>query len=198
MKGLRIKFTIVGDKSVGKTTIARKFGKKTQERNIGIETYKVNYKKNEEFFIFEIVDMPSEGFPLSEFEKSNFVVIVFDITNRKSFFTVNNFINICNDSENKNINLILVGNKKDLELSREVTTEEAKKLAKKNGMQFYEISALNEIEVEKIFKDGFNDFYESIEDMFDFNDNNITKVGDSININNIFYDNDLKRGCCWW
>ena len=198
MKGLRIKFTIVGDKSVGKTTIARKFGKKTPERNIGIETYKVNYKKNEEFFIFEIVLMPSEGFPLSEFEKSNFVVIVFDITNRNSFFTVNNFINICNDSENKNINLILVGNKKDLELSREVTTEEAKKLAKKNGMKFYEISALNEIEVEKIFKDGFNDFYESIEDMFDFNDNNITKVGDSININNIFYDNDLKRGCCWW
>ena len=197
MKGLRIKFTIVGDKSVGKTTIARKFGKKTPERNIGIETYKVNYKKNEEFFIFEIVLMPSEGFPLSEFEKSNFVVIVFDITNRNSFFTVNNFINICNDSENKNINLILVGNKKDLELSREVTTEEAKKLAKKNGMKFYEISALNEIEVEKIFKDGFNDFYESIEDMFDFNDNNITKVGDSININNIFYDNDLKKGCCW-
>ena len=152
---LRIKFTIVGDKKVGKTTLATKFGKTTPENNIGLETFKVNYQKEGDIFIFEIIDTPSEGYLLSiedEIEKSNFVIIIFDITNRDSFISVNIWINICNKSKNKNINLILVGNKKNIELDRKVTTEETKKVTKKNAMKFYEISAYNEIEVGKIFK----------------------------------------------
>ncbi len=50
--------------------------------------------------------------------------------------------------------MVLVGNKSDLENQRKVTYEQGKALADKNGMLFFETSALTGTNVAKIFQDS--------------------------------------------
>ena len=87
-------------------------------------------------------------------------MIVFDLTNKESFLSVNKWINHVLSAQNKNnnIKLVLIGNKRDLEVNRQVSKEEANKLAEANSMKYYEISAFNEEEVKLIFEDGFKLF----------------------------------------
>ena len=199
-KGIRVKFVIVGDKEVGKTTIALNFTKETPHSNksLGLEKYKAKYIKNDEIFVFEIVDTQSEGFLQQikeEYNKANFVLVVFDLTNRESFLSINKWITLCHSSDNQNMEIILVGNKNDLIENRQVSRDEATRLAKTNKIKYYEISASNSEDIEPIFKKAFYQFYESIEDMFDLNDSNLIKFSENMNLINFFNDEDVKSYC---
>ena len=63
----------------------------------------------------------------------------------------------------KNCITYLIGNKIDLlenhENSREVSTEEAKKYAKDNGLRFYETSALTSVRINDCFEDLLQEIY---------------------------------------
>ena len=63
----------------------------------------------------------------------------------------------------KNCITYLIGNKIDLlenhENSREVSTEEAKKYAKENGLRFYETSALTSVRINDCFEDLLQEIY---------------------------------------
>ena len=199
-KGIRVKFVIVGNKEVGKTTIASNFTKETPHSNnsLGIDKYKAKYIKLGEIFVFEIVDTQSEGFLQQikdEYNKANFVLVVFDLTNRESFLSIDNWITHCHSSDNENMELILVGNKNDLVENRQVSQDEATRLAKTNKIKYYEISASNNEGIEPIFKKAFNEFYGGIEDMFDLNDSNLIKISENMNIINFFNDENVQSYC---
>ncbi|KAM4748251.1 ras-related and estrogen-regulated growth inhibitor isoform 2-T2 [Rhinophrynus dorsalis] len=69
-------------------------------------------------------------------------VIVYDITDRGSFEEVLPFKNLLDEIKKpKNVTFILVGNKADLDHSRQVSTEEGEKLATDLACAFYECSA---------------------------------------------------------
>ncbi|KAI4586363.1 hypothetical protein MJG53_004150 [Ovis ammon polii x Ovis aries] len=69
-------------------------------------------------------------------------VLVYDITDRGSFEEVLPLKNILDEIKKpKNVTLILVGNKADLDHSRQVSTEEGEKLATELACAFYECSA---------------------------------------------------------
>ena len=51
---------------------------------------------------------------------------------------------------------MLLGNKSDLEHIREVTTEEARIFAAEHGMEFFEISALDNTGVERALQSFFS------------------------------------------
>ncbi|XP_073079963.1 ras-related and estrogen-regulated growth inhibitor isoform X1 [Manis javanica] len=69
-------------------------------------------------------------------------VLVYDITDRGSFEEVLPLKNILDEVKKpKNVTLILVGNKADLDHSRQVSTEEGEKLATELACAFYECSA---------------------------------------------------------
>ncbi|XP_012588241.1 PREDICTED: ras-related and estrogen-regulated growth inhibitor isoform X1 [Condylura cristata] len=69
-------------------------------------------------------------------------VLVYDITDRGSFEEVLPLKNILDEIKKpKNVTLILVGNKADLDHSRQVSTEEGEKLASELACAFYECSA---------------------------------------------------------
>ncbi|KAM5263178.1 ras-related and estrogen-regulated growth inhibitor isoform 2-T2 [Ctenodactylus gundi] len=68
--------------------------------------------------------------------------LVYDITDRGSFEEVLPLKNILDEIKKpKNVTLILVGNKADLDHSRQVSTEEGEKLATDLACAFYECSA---------------------------------------------------------
>ena len=67
-------------------------------------------------------------------------VVVYDISNRQSFEQVNSWIDKVKAEKDKPL-IFLVGNKKDLEAERQVSTDEGKSVADKTGCHFMEVSA---------------------------------------------------------
>ena len=128
-----IKFVLIGDKEVGKSSIINAFIRNKflqgYEPTCENETQKYSVS-NINNFALKIVDTPGttqfKRLIIQEFENTNFVFIVFDITNKNSFDSINIWINECNlNSSTNNLDLVLIGNKSDLEKVRKVTEEEA-------------------------------------------------------------------------
>lgn len=79
-------------------------------------------------------------------------LLLFDITNRRSFQNVHNWLEEAQSHvQPHNIVFLLVGHKCDLEAQRQVTQQEAEKLAGAFGMRYVETSARESINVEKVW-----------------------------------------------
>ena len=208
IKGYRIKFVLIGDKKVGKTTIVNYYtnNKVIQEYNETSETklYKANAKINNKDFIIKIIDTPSNKQFLNiikgEYQNANYILIVFDLTNRETFLSLNEWINHCRSVQNQNMDLILIGNKSDLNQNRVVSTEEAKKFASDNNIEYFEISAYNKDNIKNIFDNAISGLFKKIND--DYNTLASTTIFGfeqgsrlSITINNENNRNN-KKCCC--
>lgn len=66
-------------------------------------------------------------------------LLVYDITSRDSFNALSNWLRDARTLASPNIIILLVGNKKDLEESREVTYTEASQFAQENGKSLTKI-----------------------------------------------------------
>ncbi len=87
------------------------------------------------------------------YKKADCCLLVYDITNRKSFqeckdYYNKNLIERCK----KNIKVILLGNKSDLEDQRKVSSDEGAALALENDYIFMETSCLKNTNVSHDFK----------------------------------------------
>ena len=94
---------------------------------------------------------------ISHIRRSNGVIVVFDITDKKSFKDVYYWLEEIRN-ESKDIPVVLFGNKCDLEERREVTKKEAQKYADEHRVLYFETSAKNNIG----FKEGFETICEKI------------------------------------
>ena len=81
------------------------------------------------------------------------ILIVYDVTIRKSFENVTTWVECVDKFAKTNVLRILVGNKTDLEDKRVVSSDEGKKLADENGLKFYEISAKTMNGLVEMFED---------------------------------------------
>jgi len=77
---------------------------------------------------------------------------MYDITKRNTFCSIKEWYNSIYEVT-ENINLILIGNKCDLEDKREVSEEEGLKEAQIYKISYFEISAKDGINVEKSLDD---------------------------------------------
>ena len=72
------------------------------------------------------------------------VLLVFDITDAASFETINYWVEELNDKADiASIELMLVGNKNDLEQARQIQKSKAEQMAQKIGISYCETSAKN-------------------------------------------------------
>lgn len=78
-------------------------------------------------------------------------MLVYDITKRQSFDHIPRWLEELRSHADKNIVIILIGNKSDLEDQRAIPTEDAKEFAQKEGLFFLETSALESTNVENAF-----------------------------------------------
>lgn len=78
-------------------------------------------------------------------------LLVYDIANRDSFNSLQNWLTDARNLASPSIIIILVGNKKDLDAQREVSFQEASQFAKDNDLIFIECSALSGENVEETF-----------------------------------------------
>ncbi|KAJ3441140.1 ras and ef-hand domain-containing protein [Anaeramoeba flamelloides] len=83
---------------------------------------------------------------------SHGVMIVYDVTSRKSFENVEYWIqNLKENTTVSDLSILLMGNKIDLEEERVVSTEEGENLAAQHNVPFFETSAKTGENVEKCF-----------------------------------------------
>ena len=202
-QGYRVKFVIVGDIKVGKTNIFNRYVYHKNEfeykPTIGTnDNDDINIQTEKNIFVLKIRDISgkNEFIPTlkRECENANFVLVVFDVTNKDSFLSLNNLINHCRSSGNEKINFIIVGNKNDLINKRKVTEEEANSFAESNGMKYYDISAFNEEEVKKIFDEAFNSFHQEFLESNDPNAYRKTRIRSDYNIK--LNTDKKKKSCC--
>ena len=87
------------------------------------------------------------------YKKADAVLLVYDISNRKSFDKIKNFY-VATIKENCDIGIpiLLLGNKTDKEDERVITYEEGIALAIENNYEFKESSCLNNINVAGAFE----------------------------------------------
>uniref|UniRef100_A0AAZ3QAS8 small monomeric GTPase n=2 Tax=Oncorhynchus tshawytscha TaxID=74940 RepID=A0AAZ3QAS8_ONCTS len=79
-------------------------------------------------------------------------LLMYDITNQDSFNAVQDWATQIKTYSWDNAQVILVGNKCELEDDRLVPTEDSQRLAKDLGYQFFEASAKDNINVKQVFE----------------------------------------------
>jgi GTPase SAR1 family protein len=73
------------------------------------------------------------------------------VTDKESYKAVDNWMSEVEKHASDNVSRIIVGNKCDLEESRQVSTDEGKELAEHFGIKFMETSAKQSSNVEEAF-----------------------------------------------
>eukprot|EP00922_Rhytidocystis_sp_ex-Travisia-forbesii_P009012 GHVS01013146.1.p1 GENE.GHVS01013146.1~~GHVS01013146.1.p1 ORF type:complete len:225 (+),score=33.91 GHVS01013146.1:124-798(+) len=86
-------------------------------------------------------------------------LLVYDISKRASFENVERWLKELRDHADKNIVILLVGNKSDLKHLRAVSPDEAKAYSGKEELAFIETSALDSTNVESAFHQILNEIY---------------------------------------
>lgn len=141
-----IKLSILGEKAAGKSFLIYRFLDKDRNEEY-VPTVEVKYTKTEMIndinTNFEILDTAGDEGYQNNFDKwvsvSDGVVLVFAVNDRKGFEKIKEKYKKV--VQIKNVPVVLIGNKIDLS-DREVTAEEAQKIADEWGIKYYETSAL--------------------------------------------------------
>ena len=165
------KITLIGDSSVGKTSIIGKFVTGIFLQNIG-STSTPNYsqkyyeKKGKKICLNLWDTAGQEKFRSlgKTFYKNSFIIlIVYDICNRESFENIKNiwYPDIKNNGERFNI-IAIVGNKKDKYEEEEVTEQEAMKFAEEIDGKFFLVSAYTGEGIDTMFQTLANNFFDEV------------------------------------
>ncbi|CAK86696.1 unnamed protein product (macronuclear) [Paramecium tetraurelia] len=187
------KFIIVGDTSVGKSCLLLKYteGKFKEEHDatIGVEFGSQAFKYKNKQFKIQIWDTAGQesfrSITRSYYKGSIGVLLVFDITNRQSFHNIVRWYNEILDCAHEYVDIVIVGNKIDLENERQVSADEGRLFAEQHRIHYIETSAKTGQYVDSVFQQMAMRIYEKIENkLVDQNNENLgIKLG-------TFYRND--------
>ena len=161
------KIVLIGDTSVGKTNILSKyltdeFDPKSKA-TVGVEFGVKNFKIENNIVKVQIWDTAGEeryrSITNAYYKGAKGSLLVYDITNKKSFENVEKWISDLKANADEDISMILLGNKTDLEDKRVVSTEEGKNKAEFYNLTFMETSALNGNNIQEAFNELIMDVY---------------------------------------
>ena len=153
----KIQLIMIGESNVGKTSLIRRYTKNLFNLNhletAGIEFNSREEKINNKIVKVKIWDTAGQeifhSLTKNFYRKADGIIIVFDITQKESFDKIHDWIKSVHDNIEtyREIQIIIVGNKIDLEEKRQVTREEGVKLSEYFEIPYFEASAKNSIGV---------------------------------------------------
>mmetsp|Transcript_33918 Transcript_33918/g.81156 ORF Transcript_33918/g.81156 Transcript_33918/m.81156 type:complete len:209 (-) Transcript_33918:71-697(-) len=159
---MQVKLLMIGDSGVGKTCLLLRYANDsfspTVITTIGVDFKIKNVEVNGKRIKLQMWDTAGQASqrlrtittPLL-LRGAQGILLVYDVTDRRSFESIRNWISQIQQHADVHVNKILVGNKCDMLDEKVVSTEEGQKLAKEFGVDFYECSAKNDINVEPTF-----------------------------------------------
>lgn len=151
---------LLGDSSVGKTSLLTRYCdgtfKEKYSNTIGVDFRVVTLQHQDTIAKVHIWDTAGQerfkSIAINYFRSSHGFIFVYDITSQNSFRDVNNWIELAFSNNKNTVVNCLIGNKSDLEDKREVTTQQGEDVAKMRNFFFFETSALNASNVDRMFE----------------------------------------------
>ncbi|XP_056266192.1 ras-related protein Rab-3D-like isoform X1 [Pseudoliparis swirei] len=153
------KLLIIGNSSVGKTSFLFRFAD-ASFTSAFISTVGIDFKvktvcRNDKRFKLQIWDTAGQEryrtITTAYYRGAMGFLLMYDITSQESFSAVQDWATQIKTNSWGNAQVVLVGNKLDLEDDRKVPTEDAQRLATELGFQFFEASAKDNVNVKQVF-----------------------------------------------
>ena len=211
---LTFKIIIIGDSGVGKSCLAIRALKNIFESlyqpTIGFEFMSSYIKIDGKIIKLQIWDTCGQevyrSLISSFYNNASLAIMVYSINNENSFNNLDFWLNEIRTKANPDINIILIGNKNDLENERKIPKDLGQEFSDNNGLNlFFESSAKTGFNVKQLFIEASKILYEqhirytnrfsTNSDSFE-KDININSKMQSLSIEKDEANQKRKRGCC--
>jgi len=161
------KVVLIGDSGVGKSNLLSRFTRNEfnleTKSTIGVEFATRSIQTEGKTIKSQIWDTAGQeryrAITSAYYRGAVGALLVYDIAKYSTFKNVERWLTELRENADRNIVIMLVGNKSDLRHLREVPTEEAKGFAEKNKLSFIETSALDSTNVELAFQNILSEIY---------------------------------------
>ncbi|KAJ0961730.1 hypothetical protein J5N97_000049 [Dioscorea zingiberensis] len=164
------KVVLIGDSAVGKSQLLARFSRNEfsldSKATIGVEFQTRTLAIDHKTVKAQIWDTAGQeryrAVTSAYYRGAVGAMLVYDITKRQSFDHVARWLEELRGHADKNIVIMLIGNKSDLGTLRAVSTEDAKEFAQQENLFFMETSALEATNVESAFLTVLTEIYRII------------------------------------
>eukprot|EP01113_Clastostelium_recurvatum_P009553 TRINITY_DN1460_c0_g1_i1.p1 TRINITY_DN1460_c0_g1~~TRINITY_DN1460_c0_g1_i1.p1 ORF type:complete len:230 (-),score=52.73 TRINITY_DN1460_c0_g1_i1:133-777(-) len=153
------KFIVIGDTNVGKSCLLHRFidnkFKQESSHTIGVEFGSKIVEVGGRNVKLQIWDTAGQerfrSVTRSYYRGAAGAILVYDVSQRDTYNHLTSWLTDARTLANKDISIIMVGNKSDRAAEREVTFLEASRFAQENDLMFLESSAFSGDGVEEVF-----------------------------------------------
>ncbi|KAJ9565405.1 hypothetical protein OSB04_001371 [Centaurea solstitialis] len=164
------KVVLIGDSTVGKSQLLARFAKNEfdvrSKATIGFESQSKTVPVDQEMIMAHIWDIGGQeryhAVTKAYYKGAVGALLVYDITKRRSFDHMTRRLEELRRHADKDIVIMLIGNKCDLASSRAVPVEDAQEFAKRENLCFMETSALEGTYVISAFLTALTKIYRII------------------------------------
>ena len=198
------KILILGDSFVGKTNMLKRFLNNEFDMNtketVGVEFGSKNFIFGENDIIkAQIWDTAGQeryrSVTKAYYKGAKGALLVYDITRKSTFENIDNWLIDLRTNADKDILIVLIGNKSDLLDNREVSSEDAQTKAEQYNIAFMETSAKSGDNISKAFTELVEQVYKAnislLQSDVQIKDNN----EDGVNLNKE-EKKTKKNSCC--
>ena len=186
------KILLLGDAAVGKTCFLMQYTENTFQEihmsTIGLD-YKLKNVQLDEGKIVKIQIWDTAGqdrfrsITKNYYKGAHGIILIYDVTNRKTFDNVRDWVEQIREEVSDKVSIILVGNKIDNVEGRKVTTEEGQKMADECQLSFFECSAKSGENIDHTF----NELVKKTVEYYKKDDGKGSKLNSK---------KSKKKGCC--
>lgn len=161
------KVVLIGDSNVGKSNLLSRFTRNEfnleTKSTIGVEFATRSITTEQKTIKSQIWDTAGQeryrAITSAYYRGAVGALLVYDIAKYSTFKNVERWLAELRENADRNIVIMLVGNKSDLRHLREVPTDEAKAFAESHKLSFIETSALDSTNVELAFQNILTEIY---------------------------------------
>ena len=195
------KIIIIGDSGVGKSNILGRYlhdeFKEDTKSTVGVEFGSKKMQIENATIKLQIWDTAGQeryrSITSAYYKGAKGALIVYDITRKCTFDNIDKWISDLKLNGDKNICIVILGNKSDLDDKREVSKGDGIKKSEMYKTAFLETSALNGDNIGKAFDEIIEQIIQNNKSFFE--DSNKKEMDKGVNLNDSNKDNDKKK-CC--
>lgn len=157
----KLKIIVLGESKVGKTSLICRYSKDefatSYLSTVGVDFQIKKIQVDDKAIKLQIWDTAGQErfrtITRNFFNSTHGFIVCYDITSKDSFQCVTLWLNeIKKNSGDEDVQIILIGNKSDLDDERQVTTEQGQNFANNHKIPFFETSAKEGTNLNEVFE----------------------------------------------
>ena len=164
---IKFKIMVIGESKVGKTSLIKRYTKNkfggVYLTTVGVDFQDKIIQIEEKKIRLQIWDTAGQerfrNITKNYFNSSDGFLLIYDISDKDSFKHLNFWNEQIKLNAPNNTKSVLVGNKCDLDNSREISIEQGENLAQKYKIKFFEASAKDGTNINEVFEYLANEIY---------------------------------------